>query len=158
MSKHFGDFYCLNCLRSFRTKNKLESHRSVCENKYLCNVIMPSGDTKISEFNQHQKKIEKIDECKNNPENSSTRKLSEHIPYGFSMSRISSFRSIENKHDVYRDKDCMKKFCESIKEHARKIINFKKKKIKLLTKKSSRSLLKMQKSVTFVKKNLKMSI
>ena len=25
-SKHKGDFYCLNCLHSFRTKNKLKSH------------------------------------------------------------------------------------------------------------------------------------
>ena len=43
------------------------------------------------------------------------------------MSTISSFRSIENKHDVHRGKDCMKKFCDSIKEHAMKIINFKEK-------------------------------
>ena len=38
-----------------------------------------------------------IDGCKNNPENSSTAKVSEHIPSGFSMSTISSFTSIENK-------------------------------------------------------------
>ena len=50
------------------------------------------------------------------------------------MSTISSFRSIENKHDVCRGKDCMKRFCEFLREHAMKIINFKKKKIKLLTK------------------------
>ena len=37
-----------------------------------------------------------IDGCKNNPENSSTTKVREHI----SMSTISLFRSIENKHDV----------------------------------------------------------
>ena len=30
---HKGDFYCLNCLYFFRTKNKLESHKEVCENK-----------------------------------------------------------------------------------------------------------------------------
>ena len=45
--------------------------------------------------------IEKIDGCKNNPENLSTTKLSEHIPSGFSMSTISSYRSIENKHSIY---------------------------------------------------------
>ena len=50
------------------------------------------------------------------------------------MSTISSFRSMENKHDVYRGKDCMKKFCESLKEHVMKMINFKKKNMKLLTK------------------------
>ena len=54
--------------------------------------------------------IEKIDGYKNNPENSSTTNVIEHIPSGFSMSTISSFRSIGNKHDVYRGKGCMKKF------------------------------------------------
>ena len=38
-SRHNGDFYCLNCLRSFSTKNKLEFHKRVCENKYFCNLI-----------------------------------------------------------------------------------------------------------------------
>ena len=60
--------------------------------------------------------------------------MSEHIPSGFSMSTIPPFKSIESKHDVYRCKDCMKKFCESLREHAMKIINFKKEKMKLLTK------------------------
>ena len=41
------------------------------------------------------------------------------------MSTISSFRSIENKHDVYRVKDCMKKFSESLREQTMKKINFK---------------------------------
>ena len=54
-------------------------------------------------------------DVKNNPENLSTTKLSEHIPRGFSMSTIFSFRSIENKHDVYRGKDSMKRFCEYLR-------------------------------------------
>ena len=62
--------------------------------------------------------------CKNNPENSSATKVSKHIPSGFSVSTISSFRSTENRHDVYRGKVCMKKFCESLREHAMKMINF----------------------------------
>ena len=45
------------------------------------------------------------------------------------MSAISSFKIIENKHDVYRGKNCMKTFCEPLKEHAMKIINFIKKKM-----------------------------
>ena len=28
-SKHDGDFYCLNCLHSFRAENKLKSHQKV---------------------------------------------------------------------------------------------------------------------------------
>ena len=80
-----------------------------------------------------------IDGCKNNPEKSSTTKVSEHIPSGFSMSTISSFRSIENKHDVYRGKDCMKKFFETLKEHTITIINSKKKIMQLLTKEQQES-------------------
>ena len=102
---------------------------------------MSSEETKILEFNQYQKSdkapfiiyadpecsIEKIDGCKNNPQNSFTIKVSDHIPSGFSVSIISSFRSIENKHDVYRGKYCMKKFCEFLRKRAMTIINFKKK-------------------------------
>ena len=55
------------------------------------------------------------------------------------MSIISPFKSIENKHDVYRRKDCMKKFCEYLREHAVEIINSKKKKMKSLTNKSQKS-------------------
>ena len=31
-SKHNGDFYCLNCLHSYRTENKLKRHEKVCKN------------------------------------------------------------------------------------------------------------------------------
>ena len=72
---------------------------------------MPSEDTQKLEFDQCQRSdkplfiiyadleciIEKIDRCRNNPEISSTTKVSEHDPSGFSMSTISSFRGIENK-------------------------------------------------------------
>ena len=123
-SKKNGDFYCLNCLTPFTAKNKLEYYKKVCENKDFSNVIVCSDNTKILEFHQYQKSdkapfiiqavfecmIEKIGGCKNNPENSATTKVSKHIPSGFSISTISSFRSTENKHDVYRGKDCMKKF------------------------------------------------
>ena len=55
------------------------------------------------------------------------------------MSTISSFRSIENKHNVYRGEDCMKMFCEFLRENVMKIINFKTKKMKLLTKEQHES-------------------
>ena len=56
-------------------------------------------------------------DLKNNSENLVPRKVNEHIPPGFSMSTISSFKNMENKYDIYRGKDCMKKFCESLREH-----------------------------------------
>ena len=116
-SKYYGVFYYLSCIHSFRTKKILKSHKKVCENKDFCNVVMPSEETEILEFNQCQKSdkipfiiyadlgyiIEKIDGSKNNPENLSTTKVGKHIPSSFSMS---SFRSIGNKYDLYKGKDC----------------------------------------------------
>ena len=55
------------------------------------------------------------------------------------MSEISSFKSKITRHGVYRGENCMKKFRESLREHAMKIINFKKKKMKLLTKEQQES-------------------
>ena len=70
MPEHHSGFYCLNCLHPFATENKGESHKKVCENKNLCNFIMPSEDIKILEFNQYQQSdkvlflLEKNDGCK----------------------------------------------------------------------------------------------
>ena len=54
-SKHYGNCYCLEFLYSFRTINKPESYKTVCENKDFCDVTMTSQDTKILRFNQYQK-------------------------------------------------------------------------------------------------------
>ena len=92
----------MDCLHSFRTENKLESHKKVCKNKDFFGIVMPSEKDKILEFNQYMKAdkmsyiiyadmeflIKKIDGCANNPENSSTTKTGELIPCGYSMSTI----------------------------------------------------------------------
>ena len=103
MSKDNGYFYCLNCPHYSTTKYKLVPHKEACENNDFCNVIMSSQDTKILEFHQYQKFdkvsfsfcpdleciIETSDGCKNNLENLSIIKVSEHISLGFSRSTIS---------------------------------------------------------------------
>ena len=51
------------------------------------------------------------------------------------MSTIWAFDNIENKHTLYCWEDCMKNFC-TLRKHATNIINFEKKKMLPLTKKS----------------------
>ena len=109
-SKHGGNFYCLNCLHSFRTENKFKSH--------------------VLEF-----LTKKIDEFADNKEKSSTTEVGEHTPCGYSMSTIWAFDNIENKRSLLRGEGCMKKFCSVIREHATNVINFEKKKMLALTKK-----------------------
>ena len=67
-----------------------------------------------------------------------------------------SFTSIQKKHDVYRDKDCMKMFCESLREHAMNIINLKKKH-KVINKWTAGIIWKCKKSVILLKKNSKVN-
>ena len=57
--------------------------------------------------------MEKIDGDINNPQKSSTEKVSQHIPSAFSMSATSSFKKIKDKYGVYKSKNGMKSFCES---------------------------------------------
>ena len=71
----------------------------------------------------------KIDGYKKNPEKSSATKVGEHIPSGFVVSKMLIFKSIY----VFRGKDCMKKFCESLRKHVTKMIYFEKKKKKVWT-------------------------
>ena len=60
-------------------------------------------------------KIGNIDACINNPENSSATKVSGHIASDFSIFTISSFTSVEKKHEAFWGKDCVKKFFESLR-------------------------------------------
>ena len=67
------------------------------------------------------------------------------------MSRISASDHIENKHTLYRGKDCMKKFCESLREHKKIIIDFEKRRILPLMKEELKSHQDV-KNVIFVEK------
>ena len=80
-SKHEGDFYCLNCLLSFRTKNKIKKQKSVCESHDYCYVEMPKENNKILKYNHGEKSmkvpfiiyadlnsmLEKMNTCHKNP-------------------------------------------------------------------------------------------
>ena len=52
-SKYHGGFYCLNCLHSFRTENKIKYHKKVYKNKDFCGI--PSDKDKILELIQYMK-------------------------------------------------------------------------------------------------------
>ena len=48
-SNHNGDFDCLNCLHSYRTKSKLKKHEKICKNHDFCHPKMPDVDNNILE-------------------------------------------------------------------------------------------------------------
>ena len=54
--------------------------------------------------------IIKIDGLAYNPENSSTTKIGQHIPFGYSMSKIWAFDYTEDKHTLIAEKIVSKSF------------------------------------------------
>ena len=146
-SNHYGDFYCLNCFHSYRTKNKLEQHKKICENHDYCHVEMPIKDNNIIKYNHGEKSmklpflvyadleclLEKMSTCQNNLNKSSTTKMNKHTPSGYSIFTSCSFDESKNKINYYRGDDCMKKFCKDLREHAMKIISYEKKRMVPLT-------------------------
>ena len=65
----------------------------------------------------------------NSPEKPFTTKVSKHLVFVYSIFTQCSFDSRKSKHDYYRGKSCMKKFCRDLREHATKAINCEKMKI-----------------------------
>ena len=102
---------------------------------------MPTEDNNTLKYNQGEKSLRlpwvsyvdfkclpiKQQSCQNNPEESYTERKAIHEPWGYSLDLVSSFDSKQDKHSFYRGKDCAKKFCEDLKKHVKKIINFKEK-------------------------------
>ena len=105
-SKNKEEFYSLNCFRSYTTKNGLKKHKKLCENHDYYFVEMPKEDSKILKYNHGEKSMkhpfvtyldleslfEKINTCRNDPEKSSTTKVSKHTPSRYSMFTHSFFR------------------------------------------------------------------
>ena len=85
-SNHDGEFYCLNCFHSYRTKEKLKKHDKVCNDRDYCYVEMPGEDNKKLKYNHREKSLtapfmiyadlecllKKIHSCQNNLEKSYT--------------------------------------------------------------------------------------
>ena len=88
-SNHKEDFYFLNCFDSYRTENKLEAHKKICESHDYCHVEMPTKNNNIIKCNHGEKSVklpfviyadlecllEKMSTCINNPNESSTTKI-----------------------------------------------------------------------------------
>ena len=144
-SKHKGDS-CLNCFRSYRTKEALEKHMKVCEDKDYCYIEMPKkGETLKYHPGVKSMKtpyiivadieslLRKMNTCSNDPNKSSTEKKNKHEMCGYSLFTDCSFDEKNNKLDYYRGKNCLKRFCQDFRKQVRSIIDFEKKEMMELT-------------------------
>ena len=117
-----GDYYCLNCLHSFRTDNALKRHERISDDHDYCHVDMPTKDNKTLKYNHGEKSLKapftiyanleclliKQQSCQNNLNESYIERKAMHESSGYALSLISSYDSRENKHSLYRGRDCIK--------------------------------------------------
>ena len=102
---HDRDFYCLNCLHSFRTDNALKKHERLCDNNDYYRVEMPTQFNKTLKYIYGEKSLRtpfviyvnleclllKQQSCQNNPNESYTERKAIHKPCGYALTLVSSF-------------------------------------------------------------------
>ena len=152
-SNHNGDFYCLNCLYSYRTKSNLKKREKICKNHDFCHLKMPDVDNNILESKPGKKSLKhpfiiyadleclllKMNTCNNNLNKSYTTAKALHKPSGYSLLTSCSFYKTENKQTYDNGKDCMKRFCDYLKEYFTRITNYEMKPMDPLTEEEEES-------------------
>ena len=107
-SKHDGDFYCLNCFRSYASEKSLENHKKVCEDKDYCYIEMPKNGESLkyhpgvksmrdpfAVFADIESLLRKMDTCENDPSKSSTTQKNKHEVCRYSLFTHCSFKKKE---------------------------------------------------------------
>ena len=134
-SNHNGDFYCLNCLYLYGTKSKFKTHK-ICKNYDFCHLKMCDAENNILQSKPGKKSLKhafviyadleclllKMNTCNNSNNKSYTTAKRLHKPSGYSLLTSSSFDKSENKQTYSRRRDCMKRFCDDLKEHVTRIL------------------------------------
>ena len=138
-SKHNGDYYCLNCFHSYRTKNTLEKHESLCNNNAFGPIKMPEEKNKFISSTPGKNTLKNpfiiyanfecllhpMSTCDNTPDNSYTTKKVIHIPTGFSMLTSYAYDKKLNYHTCYRGKNRLQTFSTALKKKIEKIVSIK---------------------------------
>ena len=83
--------------------------------------------------------LQKIRTCQNNNEKSYAEKKAVHKALGYSLITCCKFDKSENERKYYRGRDCMKMFCNDLKEQKMRTINYEQKPMITLTNEENES-------------------
>ena len=101
-SNHKEGFYCLNCINSYTSKNKLKEHEEICNDHDGYRIEMSKQVEEILKYNPGEKSLKpsftiylylecllkKEQSCQNNPEKSYTEKKAIHEPSGWTILQV----------------------------------------------------------------------
>ena len=105
-SNHNGDYYCLNCFHSYRTMDKLNKHKKLCEDNNYCKVDMSNDKNNILKYASGSKSLKmahaiyvdiecflvKHDTCSNDLNKAWSKTISTHIPTRYSINVVNEFK------------------------------------------------------------------
>ena len=126
-SKHkCKQYFCNNCLQGFT--------QEYCEDNETVRVEMPRKGSTV-EFYDGQNHfrvpfimyadfeaiLQPIEGPDPDPEESYTKKVNQHIPSGYCIYSKFAYGEVKDQLRIYRDKDCMEKFCEYIRQEAHRL-------------------------------------
>ena len=129
-------YYCFGCFHSFTCESTLEKHTQLCKDHSFCKIKLPDNDNKVREHKHGSKALRmndiiyvdlecllvNQDTCFNNPNKSHTTNIAQHIPSGYLIDVV---RDHNNSSVVtyYREKYCIKKLCEELREIGIELLN-----------------------------------
>ena len=134
-SKHkCKQHFCLIFLQGFGLEESRDKHLEYCLDNEAVKVEMPPENLFV-EFHdgQYQFKVpyamyadfesilQPMEETIINPEGSYTKDIRKHIPSGFCIYSKLAYGEVRNPLKLYRGEDCVEKFCDHIKEEARRL-------------------------------------
>ena len=158
-STHNGDYYCRNCLTSFRTKNALDLHYGACIDHDFCRVDMPRTGENILKYQEGSKSIRvpfviyadtecilkpilSDDPCCTCNDSSCqekhgafTRRVNEHVGCGAAMLVKFAHGEYENAFKQVRGENSIEEFCKTLKSEVNRAMQYKKKVMNELTSK-----------------------
>ena len=122
----------MNCLQGVNKESSRDKHLDYCINNESVKVEMPHKKPIVQHSDgQFQFKVpfimyadfesilEPIQGPENNPRISSMRGINNHVPSGWCVRSEFAYGKVENPLKLYREEDCVKKFCDHVIGEAR---------------------------------------
>ena len=141
--KHF----CINFLQGFHSEENRDKHREYCRDNEAVRIEMPKPRSFV-EFHDGQNQfkvpftmyadflaiLKPVQGPSPNPNEPYTKEGNQHIPCRFCVYSEFAYGEVENPLELYRGQDCARKFCDYIKEEAKRLYHmFPEKPMKSLT-------------------------
>jgi len=134
-SNHDGDFYCRNCLGSFRSQDTLKLHIQACKDHDFCYVKMPAKSIRMpfviyADTECILRPVQSVEDRSGKP---STPNVADHIGCGTALLIKFAHGEYEKAFKQCRGKDSIIVFCKTTKQEVERALRYRKCEMKPMT-------------------------